>query len=62
MKNWRKLNQSELVHLIETMLSDSDIEQSILKTRDTQREWAAKANHIEVCYECRKIAKKLELE
>jgi hypothetical protein len=62
MKDWRKLNRGELVHLIESMHSDSDIEQSILKTRDAQKEWAAKANHIEVCWECRKIARKLELE
>lgn len=57
--DWRSLTKGQLVHLIESIHSDQEILDCMVKTREAQAKLNPKR---EVCHECRVIATLLGVE
>ncbi len=60
MKDWRKLTKHSLIHLVEAMKSDEQIEKDIRTWRREQRRMQGAGR--ETCRDCRSIAVELGLE
>ena len=67
MKDWRKLKKSELIHLIEAVLTskraDVEVEERLREVRAWQLEMKNKpGSSREVCWDCKLLSKKLGIE